>query len=163
MEADSSPKVTDENLPASFPERPKLSSNDICYRIMPTMGSISYGYFSVYIMDNAWFRSVFDRNDFVIANCFWFNAHIGFGLYLFGSRHLRLAPVNRRIIYSVFGASLLNFGSVLFWGTCKSLVPHRLRAVFGVLSGFLLLYIGKEYVGYVDEKVRGSDAPQYVI
>ncbi|KAL8584965.1 hypothetical protein ACOMHN_043601 [Nucella lapillus] len=156
MEAENSPKDTNRDMPALFPEGSRLSSNEICYRILPTLGSVSYGYFSVYIMDGAWFRSVFKETDFVVANCFWFNAHIGIGLYLFGRRHLRQAPANRRILYSVFGTSLFNFGSVLFWGTCKSLLPNRagVRAVFGLLSGFWMLYFGREYLDFLDEKVK---------
>lgn len=97
--------------------------------------------------------SIFPSHE-VVANSFWFNAHLGVGLYLFGSQHLRHAPVNRRILYSVFGSFLFNFGSVLFWATCKSLLPERpsLRAVFGLLSGFVLLYVGREYVEFIDSQ-----------
>lgn len=100
------------------------------------------------------FCSVFHNRDVVVANSFWFNAHIGVGLYLFGSSHLRQAPINRRILYSVFGSFLFNFGSVLFWATCKSLLPDKpgWKALFGLASGFVLLYVGKEYVDYVDGK-----------
>ena len=96
--------------------------------------------------------SVFQSRDVSVANCFWLQSHLGIGLYLYGSSHLREAPLNRRILYSVFGSFLFNFGSVLFWATCKSLLPDRsgLRALFGLASGFVLLYVGREYVDYVD-------------
>ncbi|KAK7502370.1 hypothetical protein BaRGS_00006323 [Batillaria attramentaria] len=146
--------ATNGKTKASFPKLEKLTIDDVCFRVLPSMGSISYGYFSIHIMNTSWFRSVFHNRDVVVANSFWFNAHIGVGLYLFGSVHLRQAPINRRILYSVFGSFLFNFGSVLFWATCKSLLPERpgLRALFGLVSGFVLLYVGKEYVDYIDSR-----------
>ncbi|KAL8565746.1 hypothetical protein ACOMHN_058381 [Nucella lapillus] len=137
----------------SFPKLQKLTRDDICFRVVPTMGGISYGYFAIHIMNASWFKSVFHSNDVRVANTFWLSAHLGVGLYLYGSGHLRQAPVNRRVLYSVFASFLFNFGSVLFWATCKSFLPARpgLQATFGLASGFVLLYVGKEYVDYVDD------------
>lgn len=152
--AASTPDVSSAMSRSSFPKLEKLTRDDFCFRVLPTFGCISYGYFSIHIMNASWFRSVFHSHDVVVANSFWFNSHVGLGLYLFGSSHLRDAPINRRILYSVFGSFLFNFGSVLFWATCKSLLSDRpgLRALFGLTSGFILLYVGKEYVDYVDRK-----------
>ncbi|XP_041363031.1 uncharacterized protein LOC121378781 [Gigantopelta aegis] len=131
----------------------KVSKDDICFKILPSIGGLSYQLFSANIMNPRSFRWMFDDRDIVIANTLWFNAHIGIGLYMFGRPHLQKASTQRRILYSVFGSFLFNFGSVLFWATCKSLLIQnpKLRTLFGFGSGFVLLYIGREYLHYIDK------------
>ncbi|XP_076449422.1 uncharacterized protein LOC143285866 [Babylonia areolata] len=151
-ESAASSPAANGKVSASFPKLQKLTYDDICFRVLPTVGGVSYGYFAIHIMNTSWFKSVFHNNDVRVANTFWFNAHVGIGLYMFGSSHLRQAPINRRILYSVFGSFLFNFGSVLFWATSKTFLPAKpgLLAMFGLASGFVLLYVGKEYVDYID-------------
>jgi hypothetical protein len=88
-----------------------------------------------------------------VANCLLFNSHIGIGLYLYTRPHIRLLPVYHRVMYSVYGAVLLNFGSILLWATTKSLVPDlpSIRCFLALTSSIGLLTIGREYLQFVDK------------
>ena len=88
----------------------------------------------------------------IVANCLWFNAHIGTGLYIYTRRHMERSTSPQRVIFSVFGAVLFNFGTVLFWAATKTLLPERdlLRTLFGFSSGMLLYAIGREYLKFID-------------
>ena len=88
-----------------------------------------------------------------ITNGLWFNAHIGAGLYIYSRRHLKGASESKKVLFSAFGAVMFNFGTVLFWATAKNLLPESdaLRTLFGLTSGAALLYIGKEYLQYIDD------------
>ncbi|ESO87148.1 hypothetical protein LOTGIDRAFT_107196 [Lottia gigantea] len=132
-----------------------MKKDDVYFKIIPSLCSISYELFSCNIMNPGIYTSLFQHRDVVIANCFWFEAHIGIGLYLYGSKHLQKASTVHRVEYAVFGSFLFNFGSVLFWATCKSLMPKdsALRTLFGLGSGLALLYIGKEYVDHIDRNM----------
>ncbi|KAK6170732.1 hypothetical protein SNE40_019048 [Patella caerulea] len=132
-----------------------VTSDEVYFKILPTIGGVSYQLFSCNIMHPRSFSSLFNNQDLIVANSLWFNAHVGIGLYLYGSRHLQSATQIQRVQYSVFGSFLFNFGSVLFWATCKSILPRgaALRTLFGLGSGLVLLYIGKEYIDYIDKKL----------
>lgn len=99
--------------------------------------------------------SVLSSYDVVAADCLWLNAHLGVGLYLFNKRHMKHAQMPYRVAYSVFGSVIFNFGSVLLWATCKSILPDNssLKTLFGLISGCGLLFIGHKYVEFVDSKV----------
>ncbi|XP_046584768.1 uncharacterized protein LOC124291739 [Haliotis rubra] len=133
----------------------RVSKEDVCFKILPALGGVSYQLFSAHIMNPNCFRDLFDDHHVVVANSLWFQSHIGVGLYMFGSKHLQQVSVQRRILYSVFGSFLFNFGSVLFWATCKSLLFPQpvVRTIFGLGSGFVLLFIGREYVEYIDARL----------
>ena len=94
-----------------------------------------------------------------MANSLWFNAHFGVGLYMYPRRHMKAAPRYQRIIYSVFGAAMFNFGSVLFWATTKTLLPksNALRIIFGLGTGAALLGIGKHYIDYIDDQTSSKN------
>ncbi len=100
------------------------------------------------------FSSLVGSSQHVVANCLWFNSHLGVGMFLYSRKHLRRAPMYYRVLYSVYGAVIFNFGTVLFWATTKALLPkcNYLRTIFGVLSGIAFLAIGKEYIDFVDRQ-----------
>ena len=61
----------------------------------------------------------------------------------------------------MFGSGILNFGTVLFWGTVKALVPKApdaLKILFGFGSGLVLLKIGHSYLNFVDSKLTEDSA-----
>ena len=106
--------------------------------------------------------SYFSPNEAVLANCLWFNAHLGTGLYLFSRRHLSSAPPQYRILYSVYGSVIFNFGAVLFWATSKAILPKcsTLRSIVGIGSGLVLLLVGKKYLNYVDEQLTNNTSEE---
>ena len=101
-------------------------------------------------------------NELTAANLLWFNSHVGVGLYLYSRKHMKQAKMPYRLAYSAFGSILFNFGSVLIWATTKSLLPNNdtVRSLFGIGSGLALLYIGRDYLEFVDAKVGNLLKPE---
>lgn len=99
---------------------------------------------------------MFPRNNYVVANSLLFNAHLGSGLYLYSRDHMKLAPQYHRIMYSVYGSLVFNFGSVLLWAVTKALLPDSkvLRTIFALSTSICMLTIGKEYIDFVDSKTK---------
>lgn len=94
-----------------------------------------------------------------VGNSLWFQAHLGAGLYIYSRRHIRSLPLKQGILYSIFGSVLFNFGSCMIWGLGKSVLPTSplARMVFGIASSCLLLYMGQDYLQYVDNKCSDLD------
>lgn len=100
----------------------------------------------------------------IIANCLLFNAHIGIGLYLYSRLHISSHSSNlcitKQIIYSIYGAVLFNFGSILLWATTSSIIPTEsvlARTFIAISSSVALLLIGHEYMSYIDYRCRDRD------
>ncbi|XP_014787104.1 uncharacterized protein LOC106881286 [Octopus bimaculoides] len=131
------------------------SREDAIAVYVPTFGAISYSVFALNIMEHARFKRLFAPNELLVANTLWLNAHLGIGFFIYSRRHLADSPVYKRIIYSAFGTIAFNFGSVLLWASLKSLLPNStgLRVLFGLLSSWGLLYVGKDYLDHVDTHV----------
>ena len=99
---------------------------------------------------------VFSPFDHVASNALWFNGHLGIGLYLFSRKHMRRAKMPWRIAYSVFGAVIYNFGTLLFWATTKAaILPNNatLRSIVGIGSGCAFIFLGHHYLKFVDTQV----------
>lgn len=102
----------------------------------------------------------------VIANCLLFNSHIGIGLYLYSRSHLSYSHhsnlcITKRIIYSVYGSVLFNFGSILLWATTSSLIPTQsalARTFFAISSSLALLLIGHEYISFIDYRCKDKSS-----
>lgn len=61
-------------------------------------------------------------------------------------------PVCKRLLWSVFGSSMFNFGSLLLWAIFKEICPGNklLRAVLALSSSAGLVYIATDYLWAVD-------------
>ncbi|XP_074648843.1 uncharacterized protein LOC141904190 [Tubulanus polymorphus] len=131
-----------------------IKLDDVMYRFMPAVGGASYLAFSVNIMNPRLYKNLFAPHELLVSNKLWFNAHLGVGLYLYSRKHMITASAYQRIMYSIFGTVVFNFGSVLLWATTKALLPEcvYMRSFFGLISGTSLLLIGKEYVAHLDKK-----------
>ena len=103
---------------------------------------------------SVFFFRVFSPYESLVANALWFNSHLGVGLYIYNRPHLLSAPKYERVMYSVYGAAIFNFGVVLFWATCKTLLPRSIpvRVLFGLGSGAAVFIIGKNYLDFVDKQ-----------
>jgi len=124
-----------------------------CY--LPAVGGVSALAFSTNVMYPKLFRRLFSPYQLMVANSLWFNAHVGTGLYLYSRPHIIAAGGTWRLGYSVFGAIVFNFSTVLFWATTKTLLPRSdlLRTLFGLLSGAAFFAVGRRYLTYIDEEV----------
>ncbi|CAH1793915.1 unnamed protein product, partial [Owenia fusiformis] len=130
-----------------------LSLENVCFRYIPLAGGASCLAFSVNILNSADFNRVFGDNNLVAANSLWLNSHLGVGLYLYSRKHIKRAPLPKRILFSVFGSAMFNFAVVLMWASAKQVVlPDKpaIKTLFGLVSGATMLAIGREYLKYVD-------------
>ncbi|BFZ02747.1 hypothetical protein BsWGS_05787 [Bradybaena similaris] len=125
-----------------------ITPNDVCFKISPAVGAVSYGYFSLSVMDPKWFSRAFGEIDRIVGNSLWFLAHMGAGLYIYSRRHIRSLPLKQGICYSIFGSVLFNFGSCMVWGFGRSFLKSSptARVAFGIASSCMLLYAGQDYL-----------------
>lgn len=135
---------------------------DVLSVYIPTLGGVSYGIFSINIMDHTNFRRLLAPYDLLMTNSLWLNAHVGVGLYMYTRKHMTTVPVYKKILFSSFGTVAFNFGSVLIWASVKSLLPENtsLRVLVGVASSVAFLYLGKEYLDHVDRIATDVDTEE---
>lgn len=95
---------------------------------------------------------LFSPFELIVANGLWFNSHLGVGLFIFSRKHIEIASVPYRVLYSALGSVIFNFGSVLLWATGKAVLPSHppTRVAFGALSGLAFLSLGYSYFRFVD-------------
>ena len=107
---------------------------------------------------------IFGDGAVVATNTLWFNAHLGVGLYLYSRRHLQRQAMFPRVIYSVYGAVIYNFGMTLYWATTRLVLPNckYVRCLFGVISGIAGLAIGKEYLKMLDTSIAEKWTMRFV-
>lgn len=79
---------------------------------------------------------------------------IGMGTYLFTRPvfDVMQAPKSKRVLWSLFGSWMFNFGSLLLWAICKEICPKNklARAVIVLSSCGGLVYIARDYLRAVD-------------
>merc|ERR1712038_62055 len=133
-------------------------------RYIPMAGCVSTGVLSINILAPKYFQRMFFGCPYVpaITNSLWFNSHLGVGLYIYNRKHLTKASKPERVMFSVYGAVLFNFGTVLFWATSKRLLPKCsfVTALFGVGSTIVCYFIGHRYLNWVDRQVMHSDVEE---
>ena len=61
-------------------------------------------------------------------------------------------PKSKRVLWSLFGSWMFNFGSLLFWAICKEICPKNkvLRSILALSSSAGLAYIARDYLQAVD-------------
>ncbi|XP_054156224.1 uncharacterized protein LOC128954647 [Oppia nitens] len=137
---------------------PALTAQNIYSYYLPLNGCISYYAFSVHCSLPGGLFRLLPNSGLRVVNCLLFNSHIGIGLYLYMSGHMRQLQPYYRIMFSAFGSVMFNFGSIMFWSlTAKSMstvmavtgdADHRpwLRVLFALIAAYSFQTIGKEYV-----------------
>ncbi|CAF1608724.1 unnamed protein product [Rotaria magnacalcarata] len=88
-----------------------------------------------------------------LTNALWCGSHVGITIYLYTSKHLRSIHTFERLLYSIYGSAMFNFGTVLIMTIVRSIFPDKevLRLGLGLsLSGIILL-VGQKYIHYIDE------------
>ncbi|CAF5059184.1 unnamed protein product, partial [Rotaria sp. Silwood1] len=93
------------------------------------------------------------RVDLPLTNILWFGSHIGITMYLYTSKHLRSIHTFERLLYSMYGSAMFNFGTVLIMTIIRSIFPDKetLRLGIGLSISGALLFIGQRYIHYIDE------------
>lgn len=136
---------------SNYGVRPLTKSNFLYY-YTPIVGLSSYSLLSVNVMNPGLIVRFLPNRD--VTNILLFNAVLGTGLHISSRSHLDGAAGKIRIMYSTYGAILFSFGSVLLWAVLRSVLPNNksLATVLGLISGFSLTAVGKEYLDYIDSK-----------
>ncbi|XP_011505382.1 PREDICTED: uncharacterized protein LOC105368143 [Ceratosolen solmsi marchali] len=131
--------------------KPKFLHNLVEFYV-PLTGVISYTTLSVNIM-NPNLRIFADKD---ISNFLLLNSLFGTGTYIFTREHIKKAPSNYRFFYSVAGALLLSFGSVLIWSVLRSVIPSNstLFTITGIGSSLSFITIGQKYLTHVDKLTK---------
>ncbi|CAF1198541.1 unnamed protein product [Rotaria sordida] len=90
--------------------------------------------FSAHVLSPTSFprRLIGSRLDLPLTDALWFGSHAGITMYLYTSKHLQSTNPFERLLYSIYGSTMFNFGIGLS------------------ISGGLLC-IGQRYIHYIDE------------
>ena len=79
---------------------------------------------------------------------------VGLSTYMFSRPvfDVMQPPKKKRVLWSLFGSWMFNFGSLLLWAICKEIFPKNkvLRAFVALSSSAGLVYIAKDYLHAVD-------------
>lgn len=131
--------------------------DEVCFTYMPVIGAASHTIFAVHLLDKSLMPSLFPKWHFGVANGFLFNAHLGVGLYLYNRRSIARAPLPLRILWSVYGSAMFNFGSVLLFSTGKLLLVNDrlIGTLYAIAASLSFLVIGKQYLEFVDRSIDG--------
>ncbi|XP_069959514.1 uncharacterized protein [Cherax quadricarinatus] len=136
-----------------------ITRDNLLYYYAPIKGSLSYGVLSVQMFN----PELFENFKFLVipqyislTNACLVNTISGTGLYLYSSRHLAQATPKEKFIYCTFGTVMFNLGSMLLWALGRTVAPENtvVRTMMGAAGAVGALYIGKNYVAYLDAHVR---------
>ncbi|XP_063987745.1 uncharacterized protein LOC135167941 [Diachasmimorpha longicaudata] len=119
----------------------------------PSLGVGAYMGLSVNVMNPNLIMRVFPKVD--ITNFLLGGALVGTTSYLYTREHMKAAPTAVRITYSITGALLLSFGSVLVWAVLRSIIPPNatVSTIAGLGTGLAAIKIGHSYLEFVDSQV----------
>ncbi|CAF0742516.1 unnamed protein product [Rotaria sp. Silwood1] len=112
-----------------------------------------FGFSTHVLAPNSFARILGPELNVPVANSLWVGSHVGIGLYLYISKHLRNADIFDRLLYSVYGSAMFNLGTVLVMSIVRSIFPDNdvLRLGVGLSSSAALLLIGRRYMLYIDQ------------
>ncbi|XP_003729526.1 uncharacterized protein LOC100890508 [Strongylocentrotus purpuratus] len=129
--------------------------NRVSYSILPVTGAISHTAFAVHILDRSLLGGCFPKWHLAVANGLLFNAHLGVGLYIYSRPCLQKASISHRVLFSLYGSAMFNFGSVLLFGTGKQvLLEDRLiGSIYAILASLCFLCVGKYFFDFLDRQV----------
>ncbi|XP_067008904.1 uncharacterized protein [Anabrus simplex] len=131
-----------------------LTTENLMYYYMPLQGAVGYTFLSVNVMNPTLVSRLIPNYD--IANILLCSSLVGSGLYIYDRPHMRLAPSDMRLGFSIYGAVMFSLGSVLLWAIIRSFVPKNvfICSVIGVSSGVGLMNWGMSYLSYIDSKLK---------
>jgi len=131
-----------------------LTKSNILNHYAPLFGVVNYGVLSINVMNPSWMVKISPKRD--ITNFLLLGSVVGTGLYLSNTKLVKSAPSQKKIMYSACGSLLFTFGSVLLWAVLRNILPdNKLLAVTaGVASGVTLTVVSKDYLEFIDSKLK---------
>ncbi|CAF2643820.1 unnamed protein product [Rotaria sp. Silwood2] len=138
----------------SEPPLPSVRRQLLFAKYRPFLTTPFFFGFSAHVLAPTSFpRLLGSRIDLPVTNALWFGSHIGITMYLYTSKHLRGSHTFERLLYSIYGSAMFNFGTVLIMTIIRTIFPDKeaLRLGIGLSISGALLFIGQRYVHYIDE------------
>ena len=79
-------------------------------------------------------------------------SHVGAAVYMYHRPSFSLYPTKERLLYSLFGSTVFNLGSVLSWSVLQVGLPKDElgKSLAGFVCSLTYLYIGYRYLRSVD-------------
>ncbi|UJR33266.1 hypothetical protein I4U23_020721 [Adineta vaga] len=138
----------------SEPPLPSARRRLLFAKYGPTLITPFYFGFATHVLAPTSFARILGPQLHVpVVNSLWVGSHVGIGVYLYISKHLRNADVFDRFLFSIYGSAVLNLSTVLVMSIVRSIFPDSsaLRLGVGLSSGAAILFIGRRYVQYIDQ------------
>ena len=88
----------------------------------------------------------------VFTNSCFALSHVGAAVYIYHRPSFSLYPTKERLLYSLFGSTLFNLGSILSWSVLQVGLPKDElgKSLAGFVCSLTYLYIGYRYLRTVD-------------
>ncbi|CAF0898804.1 unnamed protein product [Adineta steineri] len=138
----------------SEPPLPSARRQLLFAKYGPILITPFYFGFSTHVLTPSSFTRILGHQwNVPVVNSLWIGSHIGIGIYLYNSKHLRNANTFDRILYSIYGSAIFNLGTVLVMSIVRSIFPDStpLRLGVGLSSSAAMLFIGRRYIQYIDQ------------
>ncbi|XP_046998881.1 uncharacterized protein LOC124614214 [Schistocerca americana] len=131
-----------------------INTHNVLFYYVPFYGAASYSALSVNVLNPGLGVRMFPKRD--VTNILLLSTLIGTGLYIYDRKHMRAAPKIPKVGYSVFGALMFSFGSVLMWAVMRSILPENsiIATTCGISSALGLVKAGTNYLEFVDSQVK---------
>ncbi|XP_046667710.1 uncharacterized protein LOC124359199 [Homalodisca vitripennis] len=149
----SSPSGNAQSSLEKYGVKPFTKSNILHY-YAPLYGVANYGLLSVNVMNPNLMIKISPKRD--ITNFLLVGSVVGTGLYISNTKLVKSAVAKKQVMYSACGSLLFTFGSVLMWAVLRNVLPDNkyLAVAAGVASGVTLTAVGKEYLEFIDSKLK---------
>ncbi|XP_046844344.1 uncharacterized protein LOC124438328 [Xenia sp. Carnegie-2017] len=127
--------------------------NKIWPKYVPYGGLFGYFTLSTNALHLPIVQQLFSRHDsrILIDSCFVLS-HFGVTVYIYHRPSLSLYPSKERVLYSVFGSTIFNLGSILSWSVLQSGLPEDKigKSLIGFICSLTYLGIGYRYLRSLD-------------
>ncbi|XP_065352291.1 uncharacterized protein LOC135947380 [Cloeon dipterum] len=130
------------------------NKHNLLFFYAPAQGVVSFVGLAVNSANPRILQKLFPKKD--LTSTLLACSTIGTGLYLYNRPHMQSAPTQFRLSYSVYGALLFNFGSLLLFAVAKSYLPENtnLATLVGLASCYSLVKVGTSYLDHIDSQLQ---------
>ena len=127
--------------------------NQIWPKYVPYCGVFGYFTLSTNALHLPVLQQVFTKEaSRAFTNGCFVLSHTGAAVYIFHRPSFSLYPFKERLLYSLFGSTVFNLGSVLSWSVLQAGLPKDEvgKGLVGFVCSLTYLYIGYRYLRSVD-------------
>lgn len=127
--------------------------NEIWPKFVPYSGVFSYFTLSTNALHLPVVQKFLEKDSSrVFTNGCFALSHFGTAVYIYHRPSLSLYPTKERLLYSLFGSTVFNLGSVLTWSILQAGLPKDElgKGLVGFACSLTYLYVGYRYLRSVD-------------